>query len=313
MPTAASQLPRTRYGDVEFPSEVTDLTFVGRVHVHEYSHVPGGAVEKLGRGLVKVTVRASFQNRFGGYPGLYPQGMNTIRGYAMQQATLPFTHPSAGTFPATIVNYTQKKDARLLSGEKVDLEFLEDQPASFALAAITSDTNAAVGPASQTLGTQANLLANQLQFTPRDTSLLDSIQDAANDILGLRDTAQLWGNRYVAAVSKLIGLCAQLDQAASMQDVRAWPVVSALRELWGQALQIQSDYQSQRITLRKYVTPATMSILQVALNLYQDASRQGDLLALNSDVVPTPLRVKAGTTLRYYPPTAPQQASLRAA
>jgi hypothetical protein len=314
MPTAASQLAPTQYGDLVFPGTVQELQFVGRHHVHEYSHVPGGAVEKLGRGLVHVTIRTSFEDRFKApYQNLYPAGLNKLRGYAFLQATLPLVHPSAGSFPATIINYTQKKDAKLLSGERVDLEFLEDQAASFALSAQTSDVNSSVGVAAQNLSTVAQLTKSQLQFTPNDLSLLDAIQNTADAVLGYRDTAMLIGNRYVAAVGKLLGLCQQLDQSISMQDVRAWPVVDALRQLQGQAVQIVKDSQSQRIPLRTYVVPQTTSLLQIALTLYQDASRQGDLLELNAAIVPTPMTVKAGTPLVYYPPTASQQASLNAA
>lgn len=310
-PTAASLLPQTQYGDLKFPGEVTDLSFVGRVHVHEYSHVPGGAVEKLGRGLVKVTVRSPFENRFNGFPGLYPDALNTIRGWAFQQATLPFVHPSAGSFPATIVNFNQNKTGRLLSGEKVTLEFLEDQPASFALAAITSDTNSGLSPSADQFASTVAISRSVLQFSPSDLSLIDAINNTVNAILGLKDTAELVGNRYAAMVTRLLGQLQQLDGALSMQDARAWPCVGALRQMQGQVLQIQKDLQSQAMPLRKYVVPSTTSVLQIAINLYGDASRQVEILANNN--LTNPLRVQAGTPILYYPPTANQRASLNAA
>jgi hypothetical protein len=313
MPTAASKLSTTQYGGLIFPGRMIDLSFIGRHHVHEYSHVPGGAVEKLGRGLVRVSIRTSFEDRFKApYQNLYPAGLDTLRGYALNQATLPFTHPEAGTFPATIVNYSQKKEEKLLSGEKVELDFLEDQPATFALAATSSSVSSSVGPASDNLQSTAANLKAQLQFTPNDISLLSAIQGAANAILGLRDTANLVGNRYIAAVSQLLGLCQQLDQAVSMQDARAWPVVQALRDLQLQATQIFNDSQSQQLKLGTYVVPQPMSAMQIALNIYQDASRLGDILSLNSTVIPNALSIAAATKIRYYPPTAPQQARLAA-
>lgn len=310
-PTAASLLPQTQYGDLRFPGEVINRTFVGRHHVHEYSHVPGGALEKLGRGLIKVTVRSPFENRFSGFPGLYPDGLNTIAGWAMQQATLPFVHPSGGSFPATIINFDQQKTGKLLSGEKLTLEFLEDQPASYAVSAITSNTNSGLAPSADQFASTVAISRSVLQFSPSDLSLIDAINATVNSILAYKDTAELVGNRYAAAVTRLLGQLQQLDGALSMQDARAWPCVDAIRQMQGQAIQIKKDLQSQAIPLRKYVVPSTTSVLQIAINLYGDASRQGEILANNN--LTNPLRVQAGTPILYYPPTANQRASLNAA
>lgn len=309
--TAASRLPQTQYGSLRFPAEVIGRKFEGRVHVHEYSHVPGGSVEKLGRGLIKVTVRAPFEDRFNGFPGLYPDGLTQIANWAMNQATLPFVHPSGGSFPATIVNFDQQKTGKILSGEKLTLEFLEDQAAAFALNNITSSTNAGLSPAADNFASSIAANKASLQYSPGDLSLIDAINSTVNSILGYKDTAELVGNRYGAMVSRLIGQMSQLDNAISMQDARAWPVVSALRVLQGQAIQIQKDLQSQQMTLKTFIVPQTTSILQICVNLYGDASRQTELLANNN--LTSPMRVPAGTPILYYPVTANQRASLNAA
>lgn len=308
MPSATTGMPRTKFGTIEFPSEMTRRTLVGRHFVHEYPHTPGGAPEKLGRGLWHVTVEANFTATSPLYPDLYPNGMTTISRWAELQTTLPFTHPSAGTFPAFIIHYDQTKNAKLKSGEKATIEFLEDQAQMFnATDLVVSADDTTIGPTALTLRTELAAVQAQLQVTPTDFSVFDALQTAVNTLLGFRDTTELWGNRYAAAAQQVISLCEQVDHMASMQDARAWPVVDSLRDLQAQAIRIQQDSQAKRQRLQRYVVPSTMSITQIATNLYQDASRQSDLLALN--VINNPMSILAGTIILYYPNTAQQQAA----
>lgn len=310
--SAADNLPRTQFGSVVFPSEVTRLRMQFRHHVHEYPHAPGGSPEKLGRGLVNVTVRASFQDRFPAYPNLYPAGMQQMFVYAQNGSTQNLVHPSSGTFPAFIINWDQEKEAKLRSGEKVDIEFLEDQESSFALAAIaTPDSSASLSPTSDQLAEDWLSASVQLGVTTSDQSVFDALQNAVATVEGFSDTTQLYGNRYAAALTNVINLCSQVEKLQSMQDVRAWPVLDTLFQLWEQAVSASKDLQSQRVQLQIYVVPRTMSVIEIAMFLYKgDASRQVDILTLNSDVITNPLRVRAATQIRYYttPPAQIQAA-----
>jgi hypothetical protein len=317
MPTAAAGLPSTQFGDVKFPSEMTRLHFAGDHHIHKYPHSPGGAPEKLGRGLYHCTIRASFQATLPGYPDLYPNGMNKIRSYAEFQSTLPFQHPSMdGTFPAFIVNWDQAKDAKILSGEKVDIEFLEDQEASFALAAIavTAD-DTAVAATSQQLSSTLFALAGPpdgtggpvvLQLRQADFGLFAALQTAVNAMLAFRDQAQLYGNRYAAAVQNVLNLCSQIDSLGSMQDARAWPVIDVLRQLQAQAVGTQQDLQNQQAKLKKYNVPFTQPLMQISMTLYGDTSNFEQLLALNAGSFDNAMQVPAATPILYYPPTVQQ-------
>lgn len=308
--SAHDGLPRTQFGDVAFPGETHDVDGEFREYTHEYPHAPGGAPEKLGRRLYVVTVRGNFQATFTGYPDLYPNGMNKLRGYFELGATLPFTHPTIGTFPAFITRWKQVKTARLRSGESVDITFKEDQAASFALAAtVVSADDTAMAPTAAQLARELALVKDDLTVTPTDLSVFDALQVAVNDVVAIRDTSSLYGNLYASKIDQVARLCAELDAAASMQDARAWPVVDILHEVWAASIRLQRDLQSQRAELATYVVPYTMPISTVALNLFGDASKASDILPLNSDRIDDPLRIRAGTQIRYYPLSAQEQAA----
>lgn len=310
-PPAAYGLHRTKFGDIVFPGEMHRLLLVGRHFIHEYPHSPGGAVEKLGRAVIRCTVDALFHATFPSYPGLYPGAMNKLLSYAELQATLPFTHPSAGTFPAFIVRWEQEKRGKVLSGEKVQIEFLEDQAQSFALSDVAVTSNdTAIGASAAQLKQQLASVQAQLQLTPTDLTLFDAVDQSVTAVLGYRDTVTLYGNRYATQVAHTFSLLAQLDRATSLQDARAWPVVSVIRQLQAQCIGIQKDLQAKRQTLQIYTVPSTQSLAQISGTLYGDASHQSDLLALNN--TPDPFQVQAGTQLVYYPPTASQRAQQRA-
>lgn len=306
--SAFDGLPRTKFGDIQFPGEIHRLRSVFRHHVFEYPHSPGGAIEKLGRGLWQCTVRGNFQATFPGYPDLYPNSMATLRGYYGLGATLNFTHPTLGTFPAMITSWDQVKDAKIRSGEKVDIEFLEDQDASFSVTeTLVSADYTAIGPSAQQLAAELAAIRGDLTLSQNDLSLFDAIQSTVNSVLALKDTANLYGNLYAAKVLQVVSLCQQLDVSQNMQDARAWPLVDAMQVVWQNAIRIEQDLQAQRAQLSDYTVPFAMPLLQVAINLYGDASRQEDLLALNSDRIDNPISIRAGTDIRYYPPTPQDQ------
>lgn len=305
--SAHDGLPRTKFGDVEFPGEVTDLQGEFRHHIHEYPHTPGGAPEKLGRKLYKVTITAQFHNTFPLYPGLYPDGMNTLRGYYELGSTLTLTHPTAGQFPAFITNWRQKKLAKVRSGEVVDIDFIEDQAAKLFSTIVTTGGVNSIQPTADQLATDLANATASLQLTKSDQSLFDALQASVNGIVVLQDTANLYGNLFSSRLAQMVNLCSQIDGLTSMQDARAWPVIDTLRSLQALGINVQNDQFSQQAKLAYYTVPFTQSAVQLAITLYGDASKQSDLLSLNQ--IDDPMNIRAGTVIRYYPTPAQQAAA----
>src|SRR5580693_3696049 len=141
--SAHDRLPKTQFGTVLFPGRVNRLRVGGRYFEHEYPHIPKGAPEKLGAKLRHCIIEGVFDERMAAYPGIYPAGMLQMLAWAEDQSTQTLVHRSAGTFPAFIVNYDQTMDAKIRSGEKVEIEFCEDTPADFTADKITPANSSA--------------------------------------------------------------------------------------------------------------------------------------------------------------------------
>lgn len=303
--SAHDGLARTRFGDIYFPGETHTVHGDARVHVHEYPHTPGGAPEKLGRALYHVTIRGNFQDRFVLYPDLYPNGMNALRKDFETQTTRQLVHPTVGVFPAFIKSWTQVKDARLRSGEKVDIEFIEDQQTQFLATAIAKITPKEFVYSQQQLNVELSAVRAQLNMGTHDQTIFDALNNGMNAIQAISDTSALYGNRLAIEVQRVANICQQLDNLASMQDPRAYPVVNAIHAIWAAAVAVQKDIQAKQIQMRQYVVPTTMPLARIATLLFKDASKASDLAALNAAVIPDPLNVRAGTVLNYYPPQTP--------
>jgi prophage DNA circulation protein len=300
--TAQSGLPITQFGTIKFPGEQHTVNGEARHHIHEYPHTPGGYVEKLGRALYQVTIRGNFQATFPAFPDLYPNSMNTLRGYFEQETTLTLVHPTMGSFPAYIIKWTQVKEARLLSGEKVDITFLEDQSASFGVTAYAdaSADDTTIGPSAAQFAAVVQQVKDELAISPNDLSLFDSIQQLSQEIGAVSDTVNLYGNNVAAKISALAGLCSSVESSFSMQDARAWPIVDAVLTLWQSCNQSLQDIQSKRVPLDTYSVPKTQTIIDCAIDIYGDASRSTDLISLNPLIADT-LNIPATTQIKFYP------------
>lgn len=304
MPTYFQGLPKASFGGLIFPAEKITLHSQGRQHVHEFPHSPAGAPEKLGRGVWMLSVTGNFsQQQFPGYPNLYPQTLGLLRNLYEQQITATFIHPSVGSFQAFITAWRQDFDpGKIQSGEKVQIEFLEDQRSAFLTGSAYQPTAGLTNAASDLAG-ELTVIQSQLVPALKDTeiSAFQAIQATVNAITGLADTVGIYSQLYINKVTALLGLAGQVDQYASLQGPWAVGIVDSLHDLWYQAQSLSQQVQSQN-SLAKWTVPAPMALQDIAIRLYGDASRQSDLLTLNANTITDPFNVRAGTTLLYFPP-----------
>lgn len=302
--SAFDSQPATQFGDIIFPRETRTLHLVGRHHTHEYAHSPGGAPEKLGRGLYNVTIRGLFHDKFPRYPGLYPQGLLQMKQLAETQQTLDLYDAPFGKYPCFIVDFKTVWTAKSRSGEVVDIEFLEDQQTLFLVSSIASAAQVTVTVSAQAVADRLAAIRAQLVLRHGSQDVFDAIQNTANAIFAIKDTAGLYGNLLAAKVDQLTQLCAKADQLGELQHPKAWPLIDALHNLWYQVVQIGNDIQARQVQLLTFIVPRTQTIQDIGIALYGDASKVTDLLTLNPAAIgANAMQVPAGTSLRYYPPT----------
>ncbi len=287
------QLQRMSFAGVEFPWSEIKISGAIRDVVHEYPHTPGGAPEKLGRKLYVFHVTAQFDAKNLRYRDLYPGTLDDVIGAFEAEATAPLVIPTIGTVPAYATTWTRTASAKLRSGEKVEIEFREDQSALFLASAL-------INVKAETLQDKIDTLDNfkSLDGFP-SSSLFDGILDAANAVLAIRDTVDAYGSVFESKLLGLAALIREFDRADDLRnDPTAFRIVDAMHDLWDATNELLADIQSKGGPLRHYTVPVLMSMGQVAFALYRDSARGGDLLSLNA--VLDPFAIEAGTDIRYY-------------
>lgn len=304
-PTALDGLRRWSFSGIEFPVEHATLRSTGRSHLHEYPHSPGAAPEKLGRGVWYVNLQASFQTVFPGYANLYPAAMNSLRGMYEQQLTATLVHPTAGEFQAFISSWKQDWNPKLRSGEKVEIEFLEDQRQAFLVQNAPAINSTAITQSQADLDNALALVRDQIKPTPQDLSVFDAIRAISNSISAVNDTASMYSGFLKAKAGELSNACARADSALCLQTAIGISMLDALHNLWAAAVQITQNVQSQTSRKGTWTTPRRMTLNDVAIRLYGDTSRSTELYNLNSDLVPDPTSVAPNVKLQYLLP--PQQ------
>ena len=181
---------QTTFNGVAIPVETIQLHSQGRQHLHEYPHSPGAAPEKLGRGIWYLTVEANFSVTFASHPTSYPGDMLSLFALYESQTTATFQHPNGQSWPAFISNWKQTYTPRKLDGEKVSIEFLEDQRANFLSATTAPSTQSTALTSSQAqLDTQLAALKASLQISKNDLNVFDSLRAASNAVASLSGTA----------------------------------------------------------------------------------------------------------------------------
>ncbi|HSY22310.1 MAG TPA: DNA circularization N-terminal domain-containing protein, partial [Polyangiaceae bacterium] len=209
-------LPFTSFNGIVFMAERIKLYSTGRQHIHEFPHAPGGAPEKLGRGLWYLSVQANFQTTFAAYPNLYPDAMLSLRRMYEAQITGTFVHPTSGQFDAFISKWDQDYEpGRIRSGEKVQIEFLEDQRSLFLTQATENVASTQMAMAQSNVDAGLAALKDTLRMTPTDLSVFDAVRAAVNTVQSLQSTVSLYSQILNAKAQELVSNCQQADQLFS--------------------------------------------------------------------------------------------------
>jgi hypothetical protein len=282
------------FGGIRFPFERRVISGGGRQHTHVFPHSHGGENEKLGRELYRVQVFSQFHDRPGEemdriYPDLYPARLTLLRGMFERQETQRLVVPGLGSYQAFCTNWTQTLDAKITSGEEVQLEFLEDE--DFVPIALRFSQQ------------KMNLAVDEMMQPLPELPKLPSIFQQINDLVGTLDQIKAAGdiaNKLLEAkLIALVNLCANAEQTVNeLQDPLNHQVFAALKTVWLAATEWMDDLNSRASPIHVWTTQKKMSVNQISIAIYQDATHIEELLDLNAFA--DPLEVPAGTPVRFY-------------
>jgi len=298
MPDLFDDLGPLSFDGLQIPAEGYSIDGGQRTRKHTYPKKNGGKPEKLGRDLYTVRVQLLFDvNLETRYPNLWPGRLRDLIDKCERGVTGDLYLPTRGTLRCFPERWSQQMTARLRSGERAEVSFLEDDEDGFALGAI-----AVLNPKdmrARRLELAELRALYEAEFTPKAKSLFDSIDSIANEISAFKDQTELAVQVFANKAERLVNMCAEVERDVSaFGDARSYPLLEALKNVWEAGAAIANDARGQGTPIQLFVVPATMALPQVSLAIYGDGTRGSDLLALN--FFEDAFAIKAGTIVRYY-------------
>lgn len=290
------QLQRAAFDGLEFPVKSVRIKCNGRKHVHEYLRVEGGVIEKLKRGLYQIEMEAEFHATIKGYGQLWPNVLASLRDKFEREITSTLVIPTIGSIPAMIENWDQVAEmGQIRSGERSTLPFIEDPTDRVLAAALVQVDTSSVATSAQNLDT----IREELELTTTSKDLFDSIRDAANSVLSIKDQADLYGNLLGAKVSMLASILREGDrQIEELKHPENFAALYALQELHDAAITLGRNLIERPRGPRIFTVPRVMSVSEIAVAIYGDTERTNQLLLNN--YLDDPFAVRAGTQIIYF-------------
>lgn len=288
-------LPRMTFDGLPIPFKRLTIKGGLREHTHEFPHADGGAVEKLGRKLYTFNVNAIFLDEARGFTNL----LNTVadlRNKFEFGRTGELVVPNIGTILAVATNWTETLDAKMRSGEEVEIEFLEDE--EFLLKDIVSEAGYYDLVAAE--------VALQLEVAklPAPPDLFAALADAVDSVAAIGDQVELMGNQIEARVRKVQSLCERIDRSL---DILNKPVnhklLDALHGVWEASVKLHANVLKSTTGVVLYTTPVRMSVSQVSVAVYGKTSRAVDIM--RSNAIEDAFSIPAGVTLTCPAPPVP--------
>jgi prophage DNA circulation protein len=276
-----------------------------RHHLHEYPHVSGGQLEKIGRSVARVRLTPVFDEDIDyddlndGIP-LYPELLESLNILYNAGGSFLLVVPTIGQMTAMMTSLTRKQSAMVRSGEEVSMEFVQD------LTVDASGSRAVQWPTSDVRKRQvtwddeinAYIKKSNTEKTVPDQNLLDQIAGAVESVLAIVDSAELLGNQVASKIQQASQLVQRADKKLSfLTNPEAWRVVEAGKDLWSSLESLRATVQRSN-QARNYVVPKQMALPEVSAAIFAgDAGRGSELLQQNQ--FEDSLAIPAGTNIRY--------------
>lgn len=301
MAVPSSAFPKASFAGIPFL--YTEVRVKGglRNASHEFPHAPGEEFEKLGRKAYRVSFKALFHDIPGSamnanYPDAYPVNIRKLREIFELGKTEDLVIPTIGTIKAFAPDWEQTFRTAVLTGETMDMEFLEDQDAATLVGLVTEfGSPQAVFVANDNL----QALAAIADFKSVETAgVMQRINDAVVAVEGVFGRADAASQIVAAKIQQVTTLCQYADaQLSDFQDPMNYEVITAMKDLYLSSRDLAENVTQSQAELRSKTTPKLMSIQQVSQWLFGATDRAAEILQLNA--FEDAFAIPAGTTVKY--------------
>lgn len=289
--------PPASFGGTPFPWTERTITWSMDHVVHKYIHRPGGKVEVLSRHLMEFRFKCPFHTTVPGLEDDYRVVLSELITMGDAGLTADLEVPGLGTVKAKLIHYTDNLRAAITSGTSIELVFLENTDTQFT-------TPNLIGAASSSMPTQFAVFTTAIGGLDQPPPLFVLIR--VNDLAGALDNLMAGISAAladVAAISMLVGIfiaiATEIDGYAFFQELLNVDAWLALQDLMWSGIELSGDALAHHSHLAAYVTPDTMTIMQVSMAVYEgDSSRGLELLQLND--IQDALHIPPMTLVKHY-------------
>ncbi len=289
------QLQRASFDGLEFPIRHLKVKGKYRHHTHEFLKTDGGLNEKMARGLYSIEMAAVFDVNIRGYNSgtpLWPNIIAAMRSKFERGITSDLVIPTIGTIRAFQTDWDQEMDTKVRSGETATLMFLEERDDELLNEALADIDVSSVG------ATAAKLDRLTSPMSPRPT-IFDSILDAANSILAIKDQFDLYGARIEAQILSMADLIRTADnELQELQDPSNYKIIDAMHELADAALSLGRTLLGSSSEPRVFIVPRLMTVAEISNAIFGDTSHNVELMQTNN--FDDPFAVPAGFQVLYF-------------
>jgi prophage DNA circulation protein len=282
------QLQTASFGGIEFDVSATSDELERRVVEHEYAYRNGADLEDTGRAPRPTRMSAVFHGEG------YLTRLTELQRLVDTGETRLLRHPLLGTWQAKALRMSITHEHSKRDAADVELEFREDGT-STQVPLIES-----IGKAEQQLATGLEDLATAYTDLDEDVPEVDSLTtDATSYADDLAESVDTRLTRFAQLDVRARDAVLALDVLeVDAADLALVPVIAAIRQVQLGARAMREAYDAAQPSVTEHDLSADVALSAVAAALYDDASREEDLLRLNR--IKNPFMGPAGTRIKVH-------------
>ena len=277
------------YEGVPFPALETTLSAGHDSAKHAGYRQRGADIETTGPKPKVIKVKVPLYNGLSGWPEVaFPQTFERLTRALDGTPEGQLVHPTRGPMAVHVDEWTESIDGKTKDGVTLEITFTEQRGASQLV-----DFTVTASPADVAIAQAAEVetLAAELSLTDRFLGFVDDVT-AAMDELASADASM---TQAIATADALVRRCQDDLDDPAFATSQYFPLRSALGATRAAVVARIAERSGDRPSA--FRLPVTMSIAEVAAHpdVYGDASRMGELLAVNPLLDPS--EIPAGSTI----------------